>query len=85
MENLIQRATILAPGEEVGAAHLPLDLGPAPDPQAATGLALPPDATLADVERIWIRDVLDRCSGNKAEAARRLGIDPSTLHRKLKD
>lgn len=38
---------------------------------------------LADLERRYIRLVLERCGGNKARAARILGVDRSTLWRKL--
>jgi DNA-binding NtrC family response regulator len=37
------------------------------------------------VETFWIRHVLGRCGGNRTQAARQLGIDPSTLWRKLKE
>ncbi len=85
LENLVQRAVILAPGELVDLAHLPVELRPAPAPATAAGLPFGADATLAEVEQVWIREVLGRCGGNKSEAARRLGIDVSTLHRKLRD
>ncbi len=38
---------------------------------------------LAELERRYIRLVLDRCDGNRTRAARALGIDRSTLWRKL--
>jgi len=46
---------------------------------------LPGDATLEEVEAFWIRQALERCGGNRTQAARQLGIDPSTLWRKLKE
>ncbi|MBK8638270.1 MAG: sigma-54-dependent Fis family transcriptional regulator [Chromatiaceae bacterium] len=82
LENLVQRAVILAPGETVTLAHLPLELRPAPALLASLPAPIPLDATLAEVERIWIAQTLARCGGNKSEAARRLGIDASTLYRK---
>lgn len=85
LENLVQRAVILAPGAQVDMAHLPLELRPSPGPSPSATPSYPPDATLAQVERIWIEQTLERCSGNKTEVARRLGIDVTTLYRKLKD
>ena len=38
---------------------------------------------LAEVERGYIRQVLDACDGNVSRAARILGIDRRTLYRKL--
>ncbi len=47
------------------------------------------DASLAPAtrrfERAWIRRVINECGGDKAEAAKRLGIGLSTLYRKLED
>jgi len=86
LENVIQRAIVLTSGETIGTEHLPEDLRPAQNNMVgeASGL-FPPDASLADVEHYWIEQVLQNCRGNKSEAARRLGIDPSTLYRKLKN
>lgn len=41
-------------------------------------------ATIEDMERNHIRKMLDHCEWNKSEAARKLGIERSTLDRKLK-
>lgn len=39
--------------------------------------------TLEQLERSYIAFVLSNCAGNKTKAADILGIDPSTLYRKL--
>jgi DNA-binding NtrC family response regulator len=38
---------------------------------------------LEEIERAYIRMVLDSCEGNKTKAAKVLGIDRRTLYRKL--
>ena len=43
-----------------------------------------PNKTLADVERAYILEVIEAVRGNKEQAARILGLNPSTLYRKLK-
>ena len=40
--------------------------------------------TLEAMERVLIGDALRRNGGNRTAAARQLGIDPSTLFRKVK-
>lgn len=82
LEGVIQRALVLAGGDTLAPADLPADLRPAPAP--LDGAPWPAEATLAEVEAFWIQHVLEQCGGNRTQAARRLGIDPSTLWRKLK-
>ena len=48
-----------------------------------TGGAADADDSLAAIERRHILAMIETCSGNKAEAARRLGISRKTLDRKL--
>jgi DNA-binding NtrC family response regulator len=40
------------------------------------------DRTLEELEKRHIRDVLGACDGNRAEAARILGVNPSAIYRK---
>lgn len=41
------------------------------------------DPTIADVERVYIIQVVEACRGNMSKAARILGIDRRTLYRKM--
>jgi DNA-binding NtrC family response regulator len=83
LEGVIQRALVLAGGELLTPADLPAELRPGP--VGATTPPWPVEATLEEVETFWIHHVLERFGGNRSQAARRLGIDPSTLWRKLKE
>ena len=44
-----------------------------------------PFPTLADIERIHVQRAMELAKGNKAEAARLLGVSRMTLYRKLED
>jgi DNA-binding NtrC family response regulator len=82
LENAIERAAILARGEVIGPDELPVRLV---KPEAIPLVSERPLAnpTLEVVERAYIMWVLQAEGGNKARAAEVLGIDPSTLYRKL--
>ncbi len=81
LENTLQRALVLAQGECIGMADLPQELRDSP---AGPSCPWSESATLAEVESAWIKRVLERCGGNRTQAAKILGIDPTTLWRRLK-
>jgi two-component system response regulator FlrC len=80
LENALERAAILADGEEIGPQHLVLE--PARSPAAGPS----PDGlrSLAALERDAIERTLAAVGGNRKEAAERLGIGLRTLYEKLK-
>ena len=82
LENALERAAVLSKGSIIQPAALPARL----TEEAATPLVserLPGNPALEVIERAYILWVLQAESGNKARAAEVLGIDPSTLYRKL--
>jgi DNA-binding NtrC family response regulator len=83
LEGAIQRSLVLASGDTITLSDLPADMRPALE--GLNAAPWPTDSTLEEVETFWIRQVLERCGGNRTQAARQLGIDPSTLWRKLKE
>jgi DNA-binding NtrC family response regulator len=83
LRNVIERAIVLAPGRWIDPSHLPPYLT-APPPGAERPLSLPPDVTIAEAERLLIESVLERTGQNKAEAARRLGVDVKTIRNKMR-
>ncbi len=81
LENIIEHAFVLCRSGLIELPHLPPHLRGAED-EARSGL--PSGLTLATMEKLLIRDALRRHKGNRAAAARELGIDVSTLFRKIK-
>jgi DNA-binding NtrC family response regulator len=83
LRNVIERATILAPGPLVEPKHLPASLTgetvKAQPPQVALG----PGTTVAEAERRLIMMTLEHTRDNKTRAAEILGISLKTLHNKL--
>jgi len=88
LSNCIERAVALGKGEWVEVDDLPprvlRSCQDEPEASSAIDAILPDDLVpISEVEERYIRLVLERVSGNKTEAARILGIDRRTLHRKL--
>ena len=76
LEHAVERAVLLAPGEEIGPQDLFLGA-------TAQGPALIERMTLDDAERHLIQRALARCGGNVSDAARELGLSRSALYRRL--
>ncbi len=82
LENALEHAAILSKDTDVEVGQLPIRV------RERKGVPLvgekPPDnPTLEVIERAYIMWVLEAEGGNKTRAAEALGIDPSTLYRKL--
>lgn len=82
LENAIERAVILCVGETISETDLPPGIRTDPTPSA--GAVASGNRSLSEMEREAIFLTLQETSGNKSEAARRLGITRATLHKKLK-
>ncbi len=78
LENIIEQAFVLCRGPMIEAHHLPPELRP----EDGTTRAAP--MTLEAMEKQLIAEALARHRGNRTRTARELGIDPSTLYRKIK-
>ncbi len=82
LENALERAVVLTKGQEIPASALPVKITePRAEPLVAERQHANP--TLDVVEQAYITWVLQTEGGNKTRAAEVLGIDPSTLYRKL--
>lgn len=82
LENAIERAIILTTSSEIDVSALPERITQRRAEPLVSGRT-PPNPTLEAVERAYIMWVLQSENGNKSRAAEVLGIDPSTLYRKL--
>ena len=78
LEHTIERAVIVAKGPEITVDDLPEALRT--ESALAPSFVLPPNRTLAQIEKMAIVQALRRCRGNKLEAARALGLYRPTLY-----
>jgi transcriptional regulator with PAS, ATPase and Fis domain len=81
LENIIEHCFVLCEGEIIEAKHLPLSVRPDLKNESAQDSE---PATIQQMEIILITQALRRNIGNKTAAAKELGIDKSTLFRKIK-
>jgi len=83
LENALERAAILSANTSlIDVNSLPARVV-SPEPAPLVSERPPANPTLELIERAYILWVLQAEGGNKARAAEVLGIDPSTLYRKL--
>ena len=82
LENALERAAVVSEEGAIEPEHLPERVRERPTPGVVEDSA-PPNPTMEVIERAYIRWVLQAEGGNKTRAAEVLGIDPSTLYRKL--
>ena len=81
LENVIEHAFVLCRGGLIGVEHLPPELRGREETGPLGGGS---ERSLAAMEKVMIADALRCHGGNRKAAARQLGIDPSTLFRKVK-
>ncbi|MDZ7740763.1 MAG: helix-turn-helix domain-containing protein [Bacteroidota bacterium] len=74
LENMIERAIVVGNGKEVMLKDLPLEKD-----QMSTSYE-----SLQDLEKKYIREVLDKYDWNISKSARALKIDRVTLYNKIK-
>ncbi len=80
LENIIEQAFVLCRGGIVDLHHLPPELRVGPRTSAESFSPM----RLRTMEKLLITEILQRRRGNRKLAARDLGIDASTLYRKIK-
>jgi transcriptional regulator with PAS, ATPase and Fis domain len=77
LENILEQAFVLCRGRMIELHHLPAELRPAP-PDGGNPMSL------KAMEKLMISAALRRHRGSRRRTAAQLGIDPSTLYRKMK-
>ena len=80
LRNVVERMAILAPGDRITADSIPLEVRLQETPRAAAGLHEARDSA----ERDRIRKALDDTGWNVSGAARLLGTERTTLHKRIR-
>ena len=86
LENLVQRCLMLSDGPIIGPSEIPLGGhggGGTPAPATFSSSDTAEDLTLEELEKRHILRVLEHTGWHRKRTATILGIDPSTLYRKL--
>ncbi len=81
LENIIEQAFVLCRDGQIEIKHLPPELRPESEDKPGKGEPL----RLDRIEHLSIEEALQRRQGNRAQAAADLGIDVSTLYRKIRN
>lgn len=81
LANVLERAVLLAQSDTLTLAELPAEVADCEVPQLSENLR----EAARGFEREHIRKILRLTGGNREEAARRLGVDPSTLYRRTRE
>ncbi|GAA5522674.1 sigma-54 dependent transcriptional regulator [Aliifodinibius salicampi] len=85
LENIIERAVLLSDNDYLQLEDLPVAIRKSVD-SSEVNITMDSeslDEAVKVFEKHHIQSMLKRTEGNKSEAARLLGIDPSTLYRKM--
>jgi len=84
LENLLEHAFILCHGPEIKLSHLPQEFLQSGGKKALEPVPFPFAPLLQRTEAQLIMETLHRYEGHRRKTARELGIDKSTLWRKMK-
>jgi len=84
LENIIEYAFVLCHGNIIQKEHLPVELHPAPESSEKLHSENLTPLTKALSEQARLKSTLGRHKGHQVETAKELGIDRTTLWRKLK-
>jgi len=82
LENCIERAVLLSCGESIDVSDFPQKVIEA-KPKTVISQDVPETPTLESIEKAYIYYIMNQTKGKKTQAAKLLGIDSSTLYRKL--
>ena len=82
LRNVLLRAVLTSTQDPIEAEAIQF-LSQSLQDQVAAGMAFFPKLNLASIERMAVDEALQRCAGNRSNAAELLGINRSTLKRKL--
>jgi len=83
LRNLIERLVILGSSDLIEPQHLPVQFATQVRQPVVPESSTDEPRTLAEVERAYIAQIMQRVESNKSKAAKILGISRQTLRKKL--
>jgi DNA-binding NtrC family response regulator len=83
LQDVLVRASLISPSGQIRRMDLPREIAALREGGRGHTL-LPPGLPLKDIERLAMIQTLEACRGNRAEAARRLGLSKKGFYLKMK-
>jgi DNA-binding NtrC family response regulator len=84
LQNALERAVLLSKGPRIEPDDLPFSTPEGVDAASPAAFHVPPNMTLAEIEKLVIAQTLERTQGNKQMAAQVLGIYRPRLYSKIR-
>lgn len=87
LSNVVERSVVLTDGPEIGVSDLPLSIqvmSEASSPTPSESITIPLGMSLKEVEDLMIEKALHATDGDRAEAAKLLGLNERTIYRRIR-
>lgn len=84
LENILEHAFIFCKGSVIEPKHLPPEITTAVSPHGKPVNVFAEINSFEELERMFLRNILEQGGGSRIKAAKKLGIHKATLFRKMK-
>ncbi len=81
LSNVLERAVVLNTSGKIGIADLPIHIAPEAETDPESNITIPLGTSLKEIEDLLIQKTLSLTKGDRAQAAKMLGVNERTIYR----